>query len=372
MPTGRSAEHPVRSRPPARSPSPPLPAVSVTSNATTVSRVSGASTYYNATTDFGADFGSSRNQPYLNISTAAGQTASTTTLTFAGDQPAGWGFALGDIDADWVFVNAWADVARTVPLTITELGFQSAQNFCVGSPRPSACSTPGLLFESPVWVTAPENFDGVNYVASTLRGNTLRSPSVTTLDSAGAYGWFEPTVQVRVIELLFGARDGFPIYSFTMASPAPKVTISGTVGPTGLPAGSQIALASADGTPVLDTIGAQVTVPVATDGSYVIESEQRPSYLLDPIPPAGFEDPPPFAVVANVALVTAPAIVLTAVPSAPDPVASDPADPELAVSGVDGGAVLWGSVLGFGTLLAGLLTLCLARSRSGRTSSSVM
>jgi hypothetical protein len=244
-------------------------------------------------------------------------------------------------------VRAWADAARTVPLSLDELGFQSAGNSCLGSPRPSACSTPGLLFESPVWVTAPETFDGVNYVPGTLRGSTLRSATVTTLDSAGAYGWFRPTVPVRSIELMFGPRDGFPTYSLTLAAPAPKATIIGTItGAEGapVPSGTEIALLDGDGAPVLDLVGEPVTAPVEPDGTYTIETEQRETYLLDPVVPPGYVDPPAFAVAADAAEVTAPPVVVAPVvapsPSVPPvddtppgEVAGEAPEDELAASG---------------------------------------
>lgn len=348
-----------------------FPATTVTSTATSVQAPSGASNFYNAGSDFGAEFGTSRNQPYLNITTAASQAPSITNLDFAAAPPAGWGFALGDVDADWVFVQAWADDARTIPLTVDQLGFQSAGNSCVGSPRPSACSTPGLLFESPVWVTAPATFDGVSYVPGTLRGSTLRSATVTTLDSAGAYGWFRPAVPVRSIQLMFGARDGFPTYSLTLAAPAPKATIIGTItGPEGapVPPGTEIALQNEDGTAVLDLVGEPVTTPVEPDGTYTIESEQRETYLLDPVVPPGYIDPPAFAVAADEAEVTAPPVVVAPVvvtpsPSAPPVDGPPPGEPageapedELAASGSAAPGLLAPAALGLvlaGAVIAG-------------------
>lgn len=344
-----------------------FPSVSVTSNATSVTRLSGASTYYNASTGFGANFGSSRSQPYLNIATAAGQTPSTTTLTFAGDQPGGWGFALGDVDADWVFVRAWADDARTTMLTLDQLGFEAAENFCGASPRPSPCSAPGVAFESPVWVTAQEDFDGITYAPGTLRGSTVRGAG-TTLDSAGAYGWFRPTVQIRVLELLFGARDGFPVFSLTMAAPAPKATITGTVTASPVvPAGTQIALQNADGTPVLDSLDQPVLAPVAPDGTYTIETEQRPSYLLDPIPPAGYVDPPAFPIAADAASVTAAPIALAAVPPSDpvvDPGTDEDPDGQLAYSGSGDLTALSGA--GVILVVAGMLVIRRARRPASR------
>lgn len=315
-----------------------FPAVTVGSDATSVTSPTGVSNWYNATTGFGTEFGSSRYQPYLLIGTAASQAPSTTTLNFAGDPPAGWGFALGDIDADWVFIQAYGDAARAIPLTVAELGFESAGNSCVGSPRPAACSAAGLPFESPVWVTATETFDGIVYQPPTLRG-ALSSADTTTLDTAGAYGWFRPTVPVRSIDLTFGPRAGFPTYSLTLAAPAPKTTITGTIGPAS--AGTAIAVAEPDGTPLLDLVGEPLTIPVAPDGSYSFEGEQRDAYLFDLLPAPGFVDSPPFLVAADSAVVVAPPLTLTPVTAPPTitPIAEDPVveDPDLLAA--SGGAM---------------------------------
>lgn len=353
-----------------------FPATTVTSTATSVQTPSGATNFYNATTAFGTEYGTSRDQPYLTIGTAASQAPSVTTIEFAADPPAGWGFALGDVDADWVFIRAWSDAAATSPLTVAQLGFESAGNSCIGSPRPSACSAPGLLFESPVWVTADELFDGVNYVPGTLRGNTLRSGTVTTLDSAGAYGWFRPTVPVRRIELMFGLRDGFPTYSLTMAAAAPKVTITGTIAVADgedVPPGTEVILQNDDGTPVLDLVGEPVTAPVDPDGTYTIETEQRESYLLDPVVPAGFVDPPAFEVSADQAEVVAPEVVVEPVAPEPEPEPSAPPAPggaaepegELAASG--GAGVMEPAAVAVLLIVAGAIVL-VGRRRTSRSS----
>lgn len=327
--------------------------VSVTSNATTVTGPSGVTGFLGASTAFGQDFGSTRSQPYLNISTAAGQANSTTTLTFTGPQPDGWGFALGDIDADWVFIRAWADPGRTTALAPAELGFQSAGNYCTNVPRPGSCSA-GPYTDQPVWVTAPETFDGVDYVPGTLRGNSLPGSPAPGLDTSGAYGWFTPTTDVAVIELLYGARSGFPIFQLWLASPAPKATITGTVELPDQPAGTPIPpetvvqLNNEDGTPVLNAEELPVQAPVAPDGTFTIVTEQRPAddpYQLAVVPPPGYSAPPPIAVVADSAAPAPVVFELAAVPTetpAPTPVPADVDDPPvLAESGADPTAALW-------------------------------
>jgi hypothetical protein len=336
-------------------PSAGFPSVTVATNSTTIRAPSGESAWLAAATGFGQEYGSSRAQPYLQLATAPGTTPSTTTLTFGAPPPLGWGFALGDVDADWVFITAWQDAARTVPLTVDQLGFEAAGNYCTGSPRPSSCAT-GPFTDAPVWVTTPEVFDGVSYVPGTLRGNSLPGAPATGRDTAGAYGWFRPTVAVATMDLLFGPRDGLPSVQLWLAGAAPKATITGTVELPELPPGSEvppgttITLNDADGEPVLGIDEQPVTVPVEPDGTYTIETEQRDEYEIAVHPPPGFEVPAPIEVPATVAEVVAPPIVLLpvepdvpvvpavpVVPVQPAPSSTVPAgtDPSLPATGID-------------------------------------
>lgn len=345
--------------------------VTVTSNATSVTGPSGVTGFLGASTAFGQDFGSTKSQPYLNISTAAGQANSTTTLTFTGPQPDGWGFALGDVDADWVFVRAWADPARTMQLTPAELGFQSAGNYCTNVPRPASCAA-GPYTDQPVWVTAPETFDGVDYVPGTLRGNSLPGSPAAGLDTSGAYGWFKPTTDVAVIELLYGARAGFPVFQLWLASPAPKATITGTVELPGqtpgtpVPPDTLIQLNNGDGTPVLDAEDLPVQTPVNPDGTFTIETEQRPAddpYELVVIPPPGFTAPPPVIVIADSATPETVTIELAAVPTQTPLPSAQPADvddgPVLAESGTDAAPAGWALAM----ILLGTILLAAPRLR---------
>lgn len=344
--------------------------VTVRSDATSVTGPSGVSGFLGASTAFGQDFGSTKSQPYLNVSTAAGQSNSTTTLEFDGPQPDGWGFALGDVDADWVFIQAFADREGTIPLAPAQLGFQSAGNYCTNSPRPGSCAA-GPYTDQPVWVTAPETFDTVNYVPGTLRGNSLPGSPAAGLDTSGAYGWFKPTADIGLLRLTYGARAGFPIFQLWLASPAPKATITGTVelpGPPGepVPDDTLVQLNNGDGTPVLDVEEQPVQVPVDPDGSFAIETEQRADddpYQVVVIPPPGFTAPPPITVIADSATPAPIAIELDAVPTqtpipseepepdpGPGPTVVDP--PELAASGADAAPLGWAFAL---ILLGGAL-----------------
>jgi hypothetical protein len=332
-----------------------FPAVTLHSDATNVTGPSGITGFLGASTDFGAEFGSSRSQPYLNIGLAASQAPSTTTISFTGPQPDGWGFALGDVDADWVYVRAWADPLRTVPLTIDQLGFESVGNYCGNTPKPGTCAA-GPYTDAPVWVTSDEDFDGTHYVPATLRGNSLPGAPAATRDTSGAYGWFRPTTDIAVMELLFGPRDGTPVFQLWFASPAPRATLTGTVsvpGASTVPPGTVAELDNADGSPVLDLEDHPLSVPVAADGTFAFDTEQRPAsdpYRIEIVPPEGFEAPAPVEVVADVA---SPAAVL---------IQMEPVAEALAATGVNVGAAG-----GIATLALGMLLVMMTRRRRIRS-----
>jgi uncharacterized repeat protein (TIGR01451 family) len=168
------------------------------SDSTTLTAPSGASSFLNADTPFGQEFGSSRNHQYLVFRTADRQSPSTTTITFDTPAPAGrWGFTLGDIDADEATVHATA--ADGTHLKVGELGWQGSFNYCQGSPLPSAC---GGKTDSdlPVW----------NPLTSTLVGN---GP-----DTNGASGWFMPTKGVKKLTIVYRRLNGIPVGQLWIAA----------------------------------------------------------------------------------------------------------------------------------------------------------
>lgn len=355
-----------------------FPATPVTSTSTVLTPQSGASAYLNAGTGFGQEFGSSRLQPYLTFGAAAGRANSTTTITFDAAPPSGWGFALGDVDAEWIFIQAYANAARTIPLPPSDLGFRGAENYCAPSPRPSGCSAAPFT-DAPVWVTAPETFDGIDYVPGTLRGNSLPGSPGPTRDTAGAYGWFTPSSAVRAMTLTFGVRDGSPTSQLWMASPAPRLDVRGTVVP---PAGMgsrplSVVISEADGSPVEDYAAAPLMVPVdPATGAFEVELPQSAEgYIAQVVVPDGFVAPEPVRVPgvpsgADGAVVLDP-ITVAAAPTEPDPEPTTPPSaapvgdtpdpsaspvPRLAASGGSAPALLGmvalaAAVLAVGTLL---------------------
>ena len=247
-----------------------FPAASVTTDSSSVQTPSGASVYLNASTPFGAVFGSSRNEPYALLRTKSGigaAGASTTTITFATPPAAeSWGFTLGDIDADAAQVSATG--ANGQVLSVADLGFQSTFNFCQGSPLPSTCGG-HTDTDLPVW----------NGVAGTLTGNVT--------DTNGASGWFRPTVPIKSLTIKYSGQTGIPVYQLWVA--ALSRTISGKVTAVGgcdLPSGTTLRLLNSDGSAVMSG-GAPVTTTVESDGTYSFAGVAAGSFKVALTPPSG-------------------------------------------------------------------------------------
>lgn len=194
----------------------------------------------------------------------AGQTPSTTTITFArATPPAGWGFAFGDIDADQIQIAA---TGPTGTLTATELGFQGVFNYCTATtPRPATCGGAAQT-DVPTWDPA----------TSTLVGNGV--------DTSGASGWFRPTVPVTAITLTFSRLIGIP--SFQMWASAITSNVSGavTLDNTGdpAPAGTTVRLLDADGIEV-------ATTTTSDTGAYSFVDVIATDYSVAVVAPAGYE-----------------------------------------------------------------------------------
>jgi hypothetical protein len=246
-----------------------FPAATVSSNSTSLSAPSGASTFLNQHTPFGAVYGSSVGEEYLLARTAAGNTLSTTTITFAAPTPTGWGFALGDIDADAVHVAAQG-VGGTA-LTSSQLGWQGAFNACTAqTPRPSSCA--GHESDVPTWTSSD----------TTLSGNGQ--------DTNGAAGWLRPTVPVSRLTLQFSAKSGQPVYQLWVATQT--VSISGHVQvncPNRPPWPPTLTLLQQNGKPVVDGSGHPVTASVAPNGSYSFADVTPGWYQVQLNVPPGFQ-----------------------------------------------------------------------------------
>ncbi|MFC1437490.1 Ig-like domain-containing protein [Streptacidiphilus sp. N1-10] len=167
---------------------------------------SGNSAFLGSSTPVGARYGSSQGHPYVNLRTAAGGKPSTTTLTFDHPTPANkWAFVLGDVDADTIKVSARGADGKA--LTTGQLGWKGAFNYCVNTPKPSTCTGSGPFTDKPVWNSGRATLVG--------RGG----------DTSGASGWFQPTVPITRLTLVFSVQTGIPIYQlWTVAHDSPVIT----------------------------------------------------------------------------------------------------------------------------------------------------
>jgi len=243
-----------------------------------VSRSSGSGTWLSRQTPFGATFGSSRNLPYLVFTVP--RAGSSVTITFESATPAqsatsGWGFALGDVDAENVIVTATGPGG---PLSAAELGWQGDDgpfNYCAVSPRPSACRA-GSGDDVPRWSAA----------SSTLKGNTASAAP----DTDGASGWFRPTVPVESLTLRGEVIVGMPSFQLWIAA-LDEVGISGRVDAVGAVdpgpvEGVELRLLDGTGAPVLAD-GVAVTTVTRGDGTYRFGDLAPGTYKVEMVTPAG-------------------------------------------------------------------------------------
>lgn len=227
--------------------------------------VSGASMWLSEGTPVGEKYGSSRDQPYLNLRPKADTATapSTTTYSFESPTPAsGWTFVLGDIDADQVRIRAIG--ANGAALTAAELGFQSGFNYCapgvVGKP-----SCTGDPLDVPEWDPA----------TLTLTGNDAAA------DTNGAAAWFEPQTSISSLTFVFTRRAGFPVYQTWFASLARDITGTVTDAGTGPADGVTVNLIDANG----DIVG---TTTTAGGGLYSFEGFfATDGYTVEAVLPAG-------------------------------------------------------------------------------------
>jgi hypothetical protein len=228
----------------------PSATVSTTSSRTQVS--AGSSAFLGSSTPFGSAYGTSQGKQYLVLG-AAGSAPSTTTVTFGTPPPSGWGFALGDVDADTVRVAATGADGR--PVSTSDLGWRSAFNYCQNTPEPTGCTGSGPFTDEPTWDPA----------TATLVGNVD--------NTAGASGWFRPAVAIRSLTLTFTVQVGIPSYQLWVASL--PVSVAGTVATNCGHAAPRttVRLLDSDGSPVRDTT-------TAADGTYSFDGLASGTYVV--------------------------------------------------------------------------------------------
>jgi hypothetical protein len=288
----------------------------------------GTASFLGASTGFGQHFGSSRYQSYLTIGLASSPgpsqpgANSVTTVTLP-SLPVGWGFALGDIDADMVSIDATGSGGA---LTAAQLGPQDTSgtpllNYCDGaSPKPSSCGAGTSFPDHPWWcpngTEPPPSPCAPATMARTVVGNGV--------DTQGAYDWFVPTVPVSSLTLTYQWRLGTPSFQLWIVTPAPAAVVTGTIlDPSGAPApaGTTLTLEDSGGTPVPDIQNQPTAVPVAADGTFSLTTELG-SYELVVDPLAGFAAPAPIAFTATGDTVSLPTLALAAAPTVATPTAA--------------------------------------------------
>lgn len=163
------------------------------SSSANVSTSSGSSAWLPAWTPFGEVFGSSQNQKYMSVPVASGN---GTSLTISFDFPtprSGWGFALGDVDAEQVAISAVTDSGTSVAVNPW---FSGVFNYCEQTPRSSTCG--GSDTDVPSW-----------------NGTTLVGSGT---DTKGASGWFRPTVSLSSITFTATRLTGIPEFQIWLAA----------------------------------------------------------------------------------------------------------------------------------------------------------
>ncbi|WP_157987994.1 carboxypeptidase regulatory-like domain-containing protein [Jiangella endophytica] len=231
---------------------PGFPSATFTSDSRAQATVpSGASNWVSAATPWGEVFGSSQDQPYVNLRPAADAAGAPSTTTYVFDTPTpagGWGFALGDIDSDTAVVTATD--ADGEPVSGADLGFEGVFNYCDASPRPSnVCSSGPPAGET--GFDLPASSVGASDV--TLTGN---GP-----DTGGATGWFRPTVALSSLTVEFEWRTGFPVYHTWFATQLRAVAGTVTLDATTPQAGVELTLTGPSGEVI-------ATTTTGDDGTY--------------------------------------------------------------------------------------------------------
>lgn len=255
-----------------------FPGASITTNSLSPSVPTGASTWLSTSTPFGAQFASSQNQKYLNFSPTTGQAMSTTVITFSAPTPtSGWGFALGDVDAESIGVTA-TDV-NGQPVPTANLGFQSSFNLCnIPSPKPSTC-TGVTTYDMPNWVPGSNG--------GSLQGNTT--------DTVGASGWFMPTTGLRTLTLTSTNLSGIPSASLWIASNLRTIAGNISVDPAP-PSAPPLPVPGAD-VAVIDSTGNPVaTTTTDANGDFSLPGIAPGIYTLIETAPPGSVSPAPILV----------------------------------------------------------------------------
>lgn len=274
----------------------PAAAMSSDSRSGSVGVQTGASIWLGASTPPGEVFGSSRDQPYLNLRPRVDNASSPSTTTYTFEHPAppgSWALVMGDIDADRAVVTARGPDGQL--LTGAELGWQGGFNYCIGAGTPSCTGD-----EDDIATWDPDTGE----VLGNLAG----------VDTSGASGWFRPTAPISSLTISFFHRNGFPVYQTWFASLARDITGTVTHDEDGPLADAELTLFDVDGRVVATTTS-------GADGSYAFEGIAATAGYTVEVRPPGAPAGEPGYVVAGPA--TLPADLLTTDATAVDFVVRD-------------------------------------------------
>lgn len=135
-------------------------------------------------TPFDQVYGSSQGSGYASVQCASANRSAN--FTFDTPTVPGFGFTLGDVDAENVFVKAFDNDGNE--LTGAELGYESSFNYESQS-------------DTPVWVQAESKLQGGG------------------ADTGGASAWFQPKKPIKTLVLTCQTIIGSPAYQLWMAAP---------------------------------------------------------------------------------------------------------------------------------------------------------
>lgn len=197
-----------------------------------VTTQSGSATWLPAESPFGLVYGPSRSKKFLSVG-VDGDDEGRITYTFDEPVPAySWGIAFGDVESEQITLRAFGPNGETLDVTDW---YSGVFNYCSDAfqetsltDKPDNTGKPSVCGDAdgddvPVWSAAE----------ATLTG--------TATDTRGATGWFQPTVDVKVLEVELSAITGSPRYQTWMAAlpgytpPDPDPTPSPTPSPTSSP-----------------------------------------------------------------------------------------------------------------------------------------
>jgi hypothetical protein len=283
-----------------------FPVASFTSDSSEFRADNDVSSFIGAGTPPGKVFGSSqgRTAGHAFVRPATGNLISATVFEFATPTPAsGWAFILGDIDADYVEIDAAK--ADGTAATATELGWQGGFNLCNTTPRPPTCGAPPDT-DLPRW--DPQR--------RALIGNGT--------DTSGSAGWFRPTVPLSVIRFVFGVQSGNPIYNIWFTTLTRSVGGKLTGGCQGKSATGTVRLLHPDGTPVP---GAETTTDGAGNYAFPTVAPGRYQIQIEPAPGIVVDGPNPRSVDVTAADATAVDFTLTCSPPPPTTTTTTPPPP---------------------------------------------